>query len=338
MAGMTGTRTPQRHWATAVAAALVLALSACTGGSAEPEAAPRLEGCGPVGYDAVRGRAPSYVEGPLAAHPNDAALCRGLWLPRTSRRFVPQGLVVRGRTAWVSGYDKGVTRGDDDTCRIVALDLRTGAEVAQRSRIRAELAPRGPASCRHAGGLSLDEHGLWVSQFTKVWLLDPRSLDVRRVWHLVGPVRGSFLVHDEEGRLGVGGFHRTGRWPLHWFSPATLFEPGRLDLLPDDAVAVQRGPSAAQGAVHADLGPGPARVWFTRSNTYCGEIWAGPRRRLAFLPGAEGVDLAGDGTLWVVSETTAAPYFRQGGRPAVPTLAQYDVDGLRRWQRSTCDI
>src|SRR5204862_2114654 len=126
-------------------------------------------------------------------------------------------------------------------------------------------------NCRHAGGLAMDEHGLWVSQFTKVWLLDPQTLAVERVWHLVDQVRGSFLVQDDQGRLGVGGFHRHRHWPLHWFEPATLFEPGRLDLTPDDAVDVQRGPPTAQGALWADLGPGPARVWFTRSNTYCSE-------------------------------------------------------------------
>lgn len=321
----------------AVAAAALAGLAACSGdaGSAEPRTRPRLEGCGPIGYDDVVGRAPPYVDGPLADLPNDHAMCRGLWLPDTDPRFVPQGLVVRGRQGWVSGYDEGVSEIGHDTCRIIRVDLRTGAEVMQRASIRAELAPRGPASCRHAGGLSLDRHGLWVSQFTKVWLLDPETLDVQRVWHLLDRVRGSYLVHDDRGRLGVGGFHSDRRWPLHWFDATTLFEPGRLDLGPEDAVEVQLGPPATQGALFADLGPGPARVWFTRSNTYCSELWARPRLRFAFLPGAEGVAHVG-GTVWVVSETTAAPYFRQGGRPVVPALAQYDVRELARWERSDC--
>ncbi|MDZ5622784.1 hypothetical protein [Nocardioides bizhenqiangii] len=325
--------------ARAVAAALAAAVMGLTGCSGEADSeeprTPALEGCGPVSYDDVAGRAPSYVDGPLDPVPNDHALCAGAWLPPTSETFVPQGLVVRGRTAWVSGYDRGRTRVGSDTCRVVRLDLRTGKELAQRAPIRAGLAPRGPASCRHAGGLSLDDHGLWISQFTKVWLLDPDTFDVRRVWHLVDEVRGSFLVHDDRGRLGVGGFHGERRWPLHWFEPGVLFESGRLDLTPDDAAAVQLGPSAGQGALWADLGPGPAQVWFTRSNTYCGELWAGPRRRFAFHPGAEGVAYA-RGRVWVVSETTAAPYFLDGGRPVVPTLAHYDVRDLPRWERSDC--
>ena len=320
----------------ALAVSLALGLSACAD-TARSEAPPDpLKGCGPVEYDDVAGRPPPYVDGPLSRRPNDHALCAGAWLPATGTDFVPQGLVVRGRTAWVSGYDDGRTATGSDVCRIIRLDVRTGREIAQRAPIQADLAPRGPASCRHAGGLSLDEHGLWVSQFTKVWLLDPETLDVLRVWHLVDRVRGSFLVQDDRGRLGVGGFHRHRHWPLHWFEPSTLFGPGRLDLTPDDAVAVQPGPPTAQGAVWADLGPGPAQVWFTRSNTYCAELWAGPRRRYAFLPGAEGVSLDG-GRLWTVSETTATPYFLQGGRPVVPTIAAYDIRDFRRWQRSTCD-
>lgn len=326
-----------RAVAAALAATVMVALTACSDASGrdEPERRRDLKGCGPISYDEVAGRAPSYVDGPLDAVPNDHAMCAAAWLPRTDPDFVPQGLAVRGRTAWVSGYDKGETATDRDPCRVIRLDLRTGKEIEQQARIRADLAPRGPADCRHAGGLSMDEHGLWVSQFTKVWLLDPETLDVERVWHLVDEVRGSFLVHDDGGRLGVGGFHGGRRWPLHWFESDLLFEPGRLDLTPDDAAAVQLGPSAAQGALWADLGPGPAQVWFARSNTYCGELWAGPRRRYAFHPGAEGVVFA-RGHVWTVSETTAAPYFLQGGRPVVPTLAEYDVGDLRRWERSDC--
>jgi hypothetical protein len=326
-----------RGAAAALAATLALGLAACSGEAGSEEARPDpLHGCGPIEYADVAGHPPTYVEAPLDRRPNDHALCAGAWLPATGTDFVPQGLVVRGRTAWVSGYDDGRTATGDDICRIIRLDVRTGREIAQRSPVQADLAPRGPANCRHAGGLALDDHGLWVSQFTKVWLLDPETLDVLRVWHLVDRVRGSFLVQDGRGRLGIGGFQSHRRWPLHWFDPAVLLEPGRLDLTSADAAGVQLGPSAAQGALWGDLGPGPAQVWFTRSNTYCGELWAGPSRRYAFLPGAEGVSLDGH-RLWTVSETTSPRYFLQGGRPVVPTLAEYDVRDFRRWQHADCD-
>ncbi|KAA1419451.1 hypothetical protein F0U44_13535 [Nocardioides humilatus] len=327
-----------RGIAAAVAATVALGLSACTGeaDSEEPERRAELKGCGPISYDDVVGRAPSYVDGPLDRTPNDHALCAGAWLPDTDTEFVPQGLVVRGREAWVSGYDEG----DDgpfgrDTCRIIRLDVRTGREIAQQAPIEADQAPRDHDVCRHGGGLALDDHGLWMSQRTKIWLLDPATLDVVRVWHLVDEVWGSFLVFDDAGRLGVAGFSGHHPKDMHWFDVAHVLDPGRIDLTPDDAVAVQRGPKSGQGALWADLGPGPARVWFTRSNTHCGELWAGPRLRFAFHPGSEGVSYARD-KVWVVSETTAAPYFLDGGRPVVPTVAQYDVSRFGRWERSDC--
>lgn len=322
----------------ALAALAMVGLAACSGAeSQEPPLPdrPAREGCGPIGYGDVAGRPPPYVEGPLAALPNDHALCRGWWLPSTGSEFVPQGLAVRGRTAWVSGYDHGKGEYGDDTCRIITLDLRSGKELAQVAPISADLTPRVPGNCRHGGGLALGEDGLWLAQRTKLWLLDPDDLSVIRVWHLLDQVWGSYLVIDDQGRVGLGGFHGERRKPLHFFTTDVLLEPGRLDLPPDAAAEVRPGPPAAQGALWADLGPGPAQVWFTRSNTYCGELWAGARRRFAFHPGAEGVAFA-RGRLWVVSETTAAPYFLQGGRPVVPTLAEYDARRLAGWERSDC--
>jgi hypothetical protein len=325
--------------AAALVATVAVGLAGCSG-DAESETDERparavLKGCGPISYDDVAGRAPSYVDGPLDTVPNDQAMCAGAWLPRTGTDFVPQGLVVRGHRAWVSGYDHGRTPFGSDTCRIIRVDLRTGEPIMQRAPVEADLAPRGPAVCRHGGGLSHDEHGLWVSQRTKIWLLDPQTLTVIRVWHLIDEVWGSFLVQDDSGRLGIGGFSSHHRTTLHWFEPAVLFEPGRLDITPEDAADVQVAPKSGQGALWADLGPGQERVWFTRSNTHCSELWARPRLRFAFLPGAEGVAYA-RGTVWVVSETTAAPYFLDGGRPVVPTLAQYDVRDFPRWERSDC--
>ena len=325
--------------AAALVATMAVTLAACSG-EAESEDPRRrtLDGCGPISYDDVAGRAPSYVDGPLDPVPNDEAICAGAWLPPTGTPFVPQGLVVRGRTAWVSGYDHGLgaaEHGHDDICRITKVDVRTGRRLAERSPIRADLAPRGPSVCWHAGGLALDTHGLWISQRTKVWLLDPADLSVLSVWHLVEPVRGSFLVIDDRGRLGMGGFHSRRSWPVHWFDIDAILEPGVIDLTPRNAVGSQVVPRQSQGAVWADLGPGGARLWVARSTTYCGELWAGPARRYAFLPGAEGLSLSGD-RLWTVSETTSRPYFSQGGRPVVPQLAGFEVRRLRAWERTGC--
>lgn len=331
-----------RGGAAALAVVLGLVTSACTDAAGRESIPPRAGagnvagpgGCGPVRYDDVRGPAPSYVDGPLAEIPNAHALCRGRWLPATGARFVPQGLVVRGHRAWVSGYNHRSRAAGGDTCRVIVVDLRTGEEIRHRAAVAGVWRP-GTPSCQHAGGLALDRHGLWLAQRRKAWLLDPETLDVRRGWSLTGRLRGSYLVTDPSGRLGFGGFHSERSRPLHWLDPAVLLEPGRLEVGPDDAEEIRSGPPDAQGAVWADLGPGPAQVWFTRSTTSCGELWGGSRRRFAFLPGAEGLAVA-RGKVWVVSESTAAPYFRRGGRPVVPALAQYDLRDLARWERSTC--
>lgn len=332
-----------RAVAAALAATVAVGMTACSGqaDSDEPEQRTAvLDGCGPIAYDDVVGRPPAYVDGPLDPVPNSHALCAGAWLPPTGGPFVPQGLVLRGRTAWVSGYDHGLgaaEHGHNDICRLMKVDVRTGRRLAERSPIQADLAPREPSVCWHAGGLAVDGHGLWISQRTKMWLLDPADLSVLSVWHLVEPVRGSFLVIDDQGRLGTGGFNSRRSWPVHWFDIDEILGPGVIDLTPANAVGSQVVPRQSQGAVWADLGPGDARLWVARSTTYCGELWAGPNRRYAFLPGAEGLSHAG-GRLWAVSESTAAPYFRQGGRPVVPQLASFDVGRLRAWERSTCEF
>ncbi|MBM7518348.1 hypothetical protein [Nocardioides nitrophenolicus] len=322
----------------AMVACLALGLSACSGAAgdepAPPDRAATIDGCGPIRYDDVAGRAPSYLRPPLARTPNEHALCRGRWLPATGPAFVPQGLVVRGDRAWVSGYNHRRPQAGGDSCRVIVVDLRTGAEIAHRAGVARDWSPAAP-SCQHAGGLALDPHGLWLAQRGKAWLLDPETLEVRRGWRLTGALRGSYLVTDPAGRIGFGGFHPRRSRPLRWFEPALLLEPGRVELAAREAVDRQPGPPGVQGAVWADLGPGPARVWFTRSTTRCGELWGGRDRRYGFLPGAEGIAHQ-DGRVWVVSEATAPRYVRQGGRPVVPTLAQYDVGELARWQRSTC--
>lgn len=164
-------------------AVALVAVSACTpAGDAGPDDdhPPGATGCGPVPLAEIRGRKPRYVDAPVADTPNDHALCRGLWLPRTEGTpFVPQGLVVEGDIAFVSGYDSG--RVGSKYCRVVTIDLRTGRKL------------------------------------------------------------------DEQG-----------------------------------------------------------------------------------------IDFA-DGRLWVLSESTARPYFRQGGRPVVPQLAAYDVSRLAQWQEPPCE-
>lgn len=323
----------------AVVLAPVLALLGCTataerpGPGERPAAGGDPAGCGPVAFRDVRGRAPSYLPRRLDRFPNDHALCAGLWV-RADRSFVPQSLAVRGGTAFVGGYDGGGPRGTL-LCRVVKVDLRSGRAVGQAAPISGSVGGRPEVNCRHGGGLALTPEGLWLAEGQRLWLLDPADLGVRRVWGLADPLRGSFAVVDRRGRIGLGEFRfaRVGR--MVWFDPAALVAGAAVDLTPADAVGRRRVPPMTQGAVVADLGPGPAGLWFVTSNTRCG-VLEGPRgRRLGFLPGAEGTVLR-DGDLWTVSESGSRPYQEQGGRPVVPMLARFDLSDVEGWAPAEC--
>jgi hypothetical protein len=281
----------------------------------------------------VRGRAPSYTRDELDRFPNDHALCQGWWV-RADASFVPQSLVVGKRTAWVSGYDGGGPRGTL-LCRVVRVDLRTGWVVDEVGPVSGSVGGRPEVNCRHGGGLARTDEGVWLAEGQRLWLLDPETLDVVRVWGLADPLRGSFAVVDGQGRLGLGEFkfERVGR--LDWFDPGALVAGAAVDLTPEDAQRHVRVPPMAQGAVWADLGPGPAGVWFVTSNTRCG-VLVGPRgRRLAFLPGAEGAVLRG-GSLWTVSESGSRPYQEAGDRPVVPMLARFTLEDVDAWETAGC--
>ena len=292
------------------------------------------DGCGPPGFREVRGRAPSYVPRKLDRFPNDHALCAGLWV-RAGQTFVPQSLAIEGDTAWVSGYDGGGPRGTL-LCRVLRLDLRSGRVLDQAAPISGSVGGRPDVNCRHGGGLALTASGLWLAEGQRLWRLDPETLEVLRVWGLADPLRGSFALVDDSGLIGLGEFKFERRGRLDWFDPDALVSGAAVDLTAADAVRSQRGvPPMAQGAFWADLGPGPAGVWFVTSNTRCG-VLVGPRgARRAFLPGAEGSAWR-NGDLWTVSESTARTYYEKGGRPVVPMVARFDVSGFADWARPEC--
>lgn len=322
--------------------ALLLALgllAACTSGAespGRPDRARPAAGCGPIAFDDVRGREPAYVKNQrLGRFRNDHAMCAGVWVG-TRQGLVPQGLVVDGRTAWVSGYD-GEARPGHKYCRLVRVDLHTGRSTHRAAPVSGQVGDRDPVTCRHAGGLAMDEHGLWLVETARVWLLDPTSLDVRRGWALGPPLRGSFAVTDDDGHLGIGSWHPRRRGSVHWFSTDLLVAGSMLDLTTVMAARSEPAPSMTQGAVHAELDGRAEKTWFARSVTRCG-VLVDPAggRRLAFVPGAEGMALADDGALWVASESGSRHYQRLGGRPLVPTLVRLDLEDLDDWRRPGC--
>lgn len=330
---------PARRWrslpGTAVGAALCLALLGC-GPTSDPAPRP-LDACGPVSAGEVVGQRPAHARGPLASFPNDHAACAALWLPGADAGFVPQGVAVADGIGWVSGFDGRQPPGRR-LCRVLRVDLRSGALLDQVEAVTGSVGGRPAISCRHGGGLLLDSHGLWLAETPRLWLLDPDDLSVRRVWALDQPVQGSFAVHDDSGRIGLGRFraHRPAR--LDWFDTEEVLATGQLELSTDDVVESVPAPRSAQGAVWASLGSGSPGVWFTTSHTRCGVLVGPGGVRRGFLPGAEGLTAGDDGRLWALSESGALPYQELGGRPLVPMLVRFDTDDFGDWRGPDCTV
>lgn len=260
--------------------------------------------------------------------PNDEHVCAAVWL-RTAGGFIPQGVVVEGRNAWVSGFD-GTAPVGSRLCAVERYDVRTGVRLDRVAPVAGQVGTREPVVCRHGGGLVGDEHGLWLVETGRLWLLDPGTLGVVRAWALVPPLRGSFAVHDDAGRLGIGRWHPRLKAQVDWFDADALVASPVLDLSESMADGHTVAPRATQGAAWA-RGP-----WFAKSVTRCG-VLVGPFGRRGFVPGAEGMDLEGD-ALWVVSESGTRRYQEEGGRPLVPQLLRIDVGGVRDWAEPSCTV
>lgn len=346
MSGHPGRRGRRAPGAPVLLLVLALLAAACTAprdGSASrpPSSRSTHQPCRGVHLDDVRGPRPSYVDGPLATFPNHSAVCRALWLPTADRWFVPQGLALDGRTAWVSGYRWHRDLGRR-ACRLLHVSLRTGRLLASTNRIAAEVYGAYPTFCRHGGGLSLDRHGLWLVESSRLWLLDPHRVgdpgQVRRVWRLSPAVRGSVLVGGTHGELGVGAWRDRGPGAMRWFAKAGLLAPGVEEVVAGVTPhAGQAGPLRTTRTVRRAQGmtSGPGGVWSSASTTWCGALVTPGGRAVSLAPGAEGIELDGHGGLWAVLESGARNYAR-AGRPVVPMLAQFDVRRLLDGERPGC--
>ena len=309
----------------------MLLVAGCTtaGPPAPPEGRAASTSCGPLDYRDVRGTPPRWLATrTLDRWPNDEHVCAGVWL-RTAGGFVPQGVAVEGRHAWVSGFD-GTAPVGSRLCAVERYDVRTGERLDRVAPVAGRVGLREPVVCRHGGGLVSDGHGLWLVETDRLWLLDPETLDVVRAWALVPPLRGSFAVHDDAGRLGIGRWHPRRRAQVDWFDADALVSSTVLDLTEAMADGHTVAPRATQGAAWKH------GAWFAKSVTRCG-VLVGPFGRRGFVPGAEGMDLEGD-ALWVVSESGTRRYQEEGGRPLVPQLLEIDARGVRAWDRPECRV
>jgi hypothetical protein len=289
----------------------------------------------------VRGSEPTYTRNPLAEFRNHKRLCHGVWLPRPRRNLVPQGLAISGRTAWVSGFRYRPGFGERP-CQLMGVDLVTGKRLAFHSAIYGRVGNRPRTYCRHGGGILQRGRWLWMVESSKLWLVDLRQrsnvLEARRAWRIEAPVRGSAIVASGD-RLGLVPFQTKGAANIYWFSMKRVLKRGVLDLAVRregrtqvGAVASTRIPRLVQGATLDAAG----HLYLSRSNLSCGELVTPGGRRVAFVPGAEGLQFSADGTrLWVVSESGSRPY-ASPKRPLTPAVSSFEWPRLLRGRPTSC--
>ncbi len=297
--------------------------------------------CRGIDRRAVHGDEPTYTRKKLARFRNHKRMCHGIWLPNPRRHLVPQGLAISGRTAWISGfrYRKGYGQ---RPCQLMQVDIVTGKRLAFHSAIYGQVGQRPRTYCRHGGGIIQRGRWLWLVEKNKLWLVDStqRSTVLRatRVWRLDSPVRGSSIVARGD-RVGMVPFVTRGVARIYWFSFKRLLKPGVLDLaLRHDGkrqlgpIVSTRIPRLVQGATLDAAG----RLYLSRSNLSCGELVTPHGRRVAFIPGAEGLQFASHGRrLWAVSESGAWPY-AISRKPFTPALASFEWPHLFRGQVAAC--
>lgn len=297
--------------------------------------------CHGLTHDQVLGPRPTYTRKRLAQFSNHKRMCRAMWLPRPRKTFVPQGLSVTGRSAWVAGYLHKPGYGER-ACRLLRVNLATGARLSA-SRVVGRVGTRPSTYCRHGGGVVATGKVVWIVEKNRLWRVRPgsspaRTLQADRVWRVKSPLRGSTVVATSQ-RIGLVPYQKTGPAYIHWFDFKTLRRRGVLDLDTRSvgrrqlgAVARTRIPTRVQGAT---IGPGGG-LYLSRSSLACGELVTPKGRRVAFVPGAEGISFKTNGTrLWVVSESGARPYARSR-KPLTPAVASFEWPGLVRGKKSGC--
>jgi len=134
-------------------------------------------------------------------------------------------------------------------------------------------------------------------------------------------------------------FHTRDVGRIYWFSLKRLLRPGVLDLARRHdgrrqlgAIASTRIPRLVQGATLDASG----RLYLSRSTLACGELVTPHGRRVAFIPGAEGIQFAANGKrLWTVSESGARPY-AISRKPLTPAVASFEWPRLYHGKRAAC--
>jgi hypothetical protein len=262
--------------------------------------------CDGLAFDEVRGAPP--LARALSVFPNSNTACEGTWVPDvnpTQGAFIPQGLVIEGRTALVSGYYKGQK---PSLVRILWVSLDTGALLGSR-----DLYGFG-----HGGGLALDGMGgLWLADTNDLWRFDRATLftndaaptNAQRIKLGNSGFKASFLANGAPGFLWIGTHASAGPSSMYEFSVQYLMQfLGKKQKLEAGFTAnklvIAEG---AQGAAFQD-----GTLWVASSKSTWGKLTQnGPSgaSSVGFGPGVEEIEFDETGDLWAVFEAGTHPKY-----------------------------
>lgn len=298
--------------------------------------------CDGVTSAEMKGPRPGYIgSGEMSTFPNSKFVCDGYWLPRSTGGFIPQGLALQGKTAWVAGYIPDPKDDKKGTCVVQKVSLDSGVQMAGQVGLKDK--DNKKSTCNHAGGIALTPKGLFVSDTKTLWLLNPAKIGsgdaVKRTWALKG-VNGSFLAMPVNGNVGIGSWKKGKAGKVSVFSLNGLMAKKITTLVDKKKKPKEEGdpPLGKQlTPVRADYKPvavnangglfSGSKLITTGSLSTCGMLRTA-NGGIGFGPGAEEIEFDSDGYLWGIFEATAKKYYtknkKKGKEKVVPMLAKFD--------------
>ena len=290
--------------------------------------------CGTLLAPHVRGVRPAWRSGhKLELFENYDAMCAATWVPQIDKRFVPQGLALRGGgSVLISGYtchlaDSGAgckkeskkTEPNVERCRLMSVQLSTGKVTANRYFSRGQ--------CKHGGGVAVAPDGrIWIADTNRLVVLKgihdklPKTLKLRKK---PKQLKAAFLTQTPSGKILLGEWADKGKPRIRAYTWEKLKKhlDEKTGLGIDDENWSVRIPQDAQGAAY-----GPNGLWVARSTSTWGRL-STPSGKKGFGPGVEEIEFAADGSLWAVFEAGSKRF--PAPKPFLPVIARFDVDALK---------
>ncbi|MCW2757769.1 MAG: hypothetical protein JWO46_1515 [Nocardioidaceae bacterium] len=293
--------------------------------------------CKGIKFKKVKGERPAYAS-KLRTYPARNATCRAYWASGANSDFVPQAVAIEGTTAWISGYTWPTS---SNLCRIERMDLVTGQVIAQQSSIYALKSDGTPDYyCRHGGGLTVDQYGMWISASGELWLLsrfaigyDPDHV-VLRHWSVDQKSGVHASINTTSGGYAMLGYYSgdAAASNVSWVSQDALMKTGvnRITMNPtgpgDIAPVLQQPIRAASQGLN----------WYQGLvTTQCGGATFANGKHVSLIPGIEDIEFVPETKkTYLISESGSRPLHTSGS--IVPFLSEVSTKKIKQLRATHC--